>query len=56
MFEILNNDPEWTQNFMPNHVKQFSGPVGHKLGDNFDTSVATPLDYFQLFFDDTVFK
>ena len=31
MFEILNNDPEWTQNFMPNHVKQFSGDVGHKL-------------------------
>ena len=56
MFEILNNDPEWTQNFMPNHVKQFSGPVGHKLGENFDTSVATPLDYFQLFFDDTVFE
>ena len=22
MFEILNNDLEWTQNFMPNHVKQ----------------------------------
>ena len=56
MLEILNNDLEWTQNFMPNHVKQFSGHVGHKLGENFDTSVATPLDYFQLFFDDNVFE
>ena len=56
MFEILNNDPEWTQNFMLNHVKQFSGDVGHKLGENFDTSVATLLDYFQLFFDDNVFE
>ena len=56
MFEILNNDPKWTQNFIANHVKQFTRPVGHKLGDNFDTLVTTPLDYFQLFFDDTVFE
>ena len=56
MFKLLNNDPKWTQNFMPNHVKQLTGSVGHKLGDNFDTSIATPLDYFQLFFNDTVFE
>ena len=50
MYNILNIDPEWTQDFSDIHVKQFTGPVRPNLGPDFDTSVATPLDYFQLFF------
>ena len=29
MHDVLNNDPEWTQNFLPIHVNQFTGPFGH---------------------------
>ena len=50
MYNILNIDPEWTQDFSDIHVKQFTGPVRPNLGPDFDTSVATPSDYFQLFF------
>ena len=56
MYNILNVDPEWTQDFSDIHVNQFTGPVGPKLGPDFDTSIATPLDYFQLFFSDEVFQ
>ena len=49
MFELLNNDPEWTEDFQPIHVKQFHEPVGPNLPPDFDCSTATPLDYFQLF-------
>ena len=55
MYNILNVDPEWTQDFSDIHVNQFTGPVGPKLGPDFDTSIATPLDYFQLIFSDEVF-
>ena len=50
MYDVLNKDPEWTQDFSDIHVNQFTGPVGSLLGIDFDTSVASPLDYFQLFF------
>ena len=56
MYNILNIDPEWTQDFSDIHVKQFTGPVGPNLGPDFDTSITTPLDYFQLFFSDEVFQ
>ena len=56
MYDILNKDPEWTQNFSDIHVNQFTGPVGNKFPQNFDTSTATPLNYFQLFFSDDVFQ
>ena len=56
MYDILNTDPEWTQNFSDIHVNQFTGPVGNKLGSDFDTSLASPLDYFQLYFSDNVFQ
>ena len=56
MYNILNIDSGWTQNFSDIHVKQFTGPVGSNLGPDFDTSVTTPLDYFQLFFSDEVFQ
>ena len=56
MHDILNKDPEWTQDFMDIHVKQFTGPVRTNLSPEFDTSIATPLDYFQLFFPDEVFQ
>ena len=56
MYDVLNNEPEWTQNYLPIHVQQFIGPVGTQLGPAFDPSVATPLDYFQLFFSDNVFE
>ena len=56
MHDVLNNDPEWTQNYLPIHVQQFNGPFGTQLGPAFDPSVATPLDYFQLFFSDNVFE
>lgn len=49
MFDLLNCDPEWTENFNPIHVKQFNGPIGANLPPSFDCSTATPLDYFQLF-------
>ena len=56
MHDVLNNDPEWIQNYLPIHVQQFNGPLGTQLGPAFDPSVATPLDYFQLFFSDNVFE
>ena len=56
MFDVLNRDPEWTQNFTDIHVKQFTGQKGSKLPPDFDVSVATPLDYFQLFFSDNIFE
>ena len=56
MYDVLNKDPEWTQDFSDIHVNQFTGPVGSLLGIDFDTSVASPLDYFQLFFSDNVFQ
>ena len=56
MHDVLNNDPEWTQNFLPIHVNQFTGPFGTELGPEFDPAVATPLDYFQLYFSDDVFE
>ena len=56
MYDILNNDPEWTQNLSDIHVNQFTGPVGNKLGSDFDTSLASPLDYFQLYLSDNVFQ
>ena len=56
MYDILNTDPEWTQNFSDIHVSQFTGPVGNKLGSDFDISLASPLDYFQLYFSDNVFQ
>ena len=56
MYDILNKDPEWTQNFSDIHVNQFTGPVRTKLGTEFDTSVATPLNYLQLFFSEHVFQ
>ena len=31
MYDILNKDPEWTQNFSDIHVNQFTGPVGNKV-------------------------
>ena len=49
MYDILNKDPEWTQDILAIHVKQFTGPVGMNLGPEFDTSIATPLENFQLF-------
>ena len=55
-YNILNVDPEWTQDFSDIHVNQFTGPVGPNLGPDFDTSVTTLLDYFQLFFSDEVFQ
>ena len=56
MDDIINKNPEWTQNFSQIYVNQFTGPVGTNLGIEFDTSVATPLDYFQLYFSDQVFQ
>ena len=56
MFDVLNRDPEWTQNYTDIHVKQFTGEKGYKLPPHFDVSTASPLDYFQLFFSDNVFE
>ena len=56
MHDILNMDPEWTQNFSQIHVNQFTGPVGTNFPDNFDTTTASPLQYFQLFFSNDVFE
>ena len=56
MFDVLNHDPEWTQNFTDIHVKQFTGQKGSKLPPDFDVSVATPFDYFHLFFSDNIFE
>ena len=56
MHDILNRDPEWTQNFSQIHVNQFTGPLSTNFPPMFDTSIATPLDYFQLFFSDDVFS
>ena len=56
MHDVLNSDPEWTQDFLPIHVNQFIGPVGTEMGPEFDPAVATPLDYFQLYFSDNVFE
>lgn len=56
MYDILNKDPEWTQNFSQIHVNQFTGNLGTNFHPEFDTSVATPLDYFQLYFSDHVFE
>ena len=57
LYEVLNKDPEWiSENFQDIHVRQFSEQTGPDLPDSFDTSTATPLDYFQLFFDDHVFE
>ena len=50
MHDILNKDPEWTQNFSQIHVNQFTGPIGTNFPVNFDTTTASPLEYFQLFF------
>ena len=56
MHDILNKDPEWTQNFSQIHVNQFTGPIGTNFPVNFDTTTASPLEYFQLFFSDDVFE
>ena len=56
MHDILNKDPEWTQNFSQIHVNQFTGPIGTNFPVNFDTPTASSLEYFQLFFSDDVFK
>ena len=51
MFKILTCGPEWFDtNYAPIHVRQFIGPIGFNLPEYFDTQIATPIDYFQLFF------
>ena len=56
MHDILNKDPEWTQNFSQIHVNQFTGPIGTNFPVNFDTTTASLLEYFQLFFSNDVFE
>ena len=56
MYDILNKDPEWTQQFSPIHVNQFTGLLGTNFPHDFDTSTASPIDYFQLYFSDDVFQ
>lgn len=55
MTELLQKEIDWTQNFKPIFVANFSEPTGPNLPEYFDTSTATPVDYFQLFFTDEVF-
>ena len=51
MFDILNGDPEWTNSeFVDIHVRHFIGPTGFNLPPHFDVEVASPIDYFQMFF------
>ena len=57
MFKILTCDPEWFDtNYAPIHVRQFIGPTGFNLPEYFDTQIAKPIDYFQLFFSDEVLQ
>ena len=57
MFDILNGDPEWTDSeFVDIHVRHFIGPTGSNFPPHFDVEVASPIDYFQLFFSDDVFQ
>ena len=56
MFDILHQDPEWTNNFNPIHVNQFNQPTGLNLPPEFDCTTATPVDYFNLYLDDSVWQ
>ena len=56
MYDILNEDPEWTQQFSPIHVNQFIGLLGTNFPHDFDPLTASPIDYFQLYFSDDVFQ
>ena len=57
MFDILTLDPEWTEsNYADIHVRQFNGLTGFNLPADFDPEIATPIDYFQLFFSDQVLQ
>ena len=53
MFDVLTKDPEWSRMFKPIHVNQFKEPSGPNLPPGFDLC-SSPVDYFQLFFTDTV--
>ena len=56
LYDILNKDPQWTENFSPIHVKQFQGSRRSKLPHDFDVSKCTPIDYLKLFLCDEVFR
>ena len=56
MFDKINCDPEWSQNFSDVHVRQFRGDGAANLPQDFDVNTATPLEYFQLFFTNNVLE
>ena len=56
MFHILHQDPEQTNNFNPIPVNQFNQPTGPNLPVEFDCTTTTPVDYFNLFLDDSVWE
>ena len=49
-------EAEWTQNFGEINVDNFTEESGPKLPDDFDTTMAQPLDYFELLFEQDMFE
>lgn len=55
LYDVLNQEITWTQDFKPIRLHNFTEPTGPNLPANFDTSTAQPVDYFKLFFTDEIF-
>ena len=49
-------EAEWTQNFGEINVDNFTEESGPKLPDDSDTTMAQPLDYFELLFEQDMFE
>lgn len=56
LYDLINKQPNWSQDFLPIYVRPFTAPSGPNLPEGFNCATDELVDYFRLFWTDTLFE